>query len=1059
MKNRIAKIIFIIALLSLVFGLVACAGDSIKGTYYEYYDGVKNENNYITLGKDSWTDSDGESGRLEVKDGVVYCYYNFFGSEEVLLFGTVSDGIFKFTFGDKMPSGELIYSNRYSDKSNAEYKDSRNYFGNSNPSNPTEPNNPTDPQPPQKATYTVSFDSCGGTSVAAKTVEEGAKLAAPNQPTRTMFVFAGWYKDSGYNKVWDFATDTVEENITLYARWTAEEVRVTSVNGAEINGTDIFMIVSNSIDEVDLTDKVILNNNTATWKLYYDKLGQMEIPTKLAATQSGSFKDGSNLFYIVVTSADATQSKTYTLDVYKKYEVTVKVIGREQQVLSTYGVMTLETLREPLVSPNYITGYTITGYSSTGTSVGAKVSKNSAKIITLTARLSANTYTATLNADGGTISNSAKTVTYNSRASLGVPTRTGYSFDGWYLGSTQIAGSDGVCAAWTYAEDKTLRAKWTPNRYRVTVEAAPVETGNGGSVTATGVDGSGSSVLGEYGSTITLTATTNNGFTFIGWYKGETKVSSQRIYNAPVSAETTNYTAKWIKCPVTLEKNIAEAGTVSGVEGATLLGGKVTITATTNDGYTWLGWYDGEEKVSSGTSLTYEYTMTAENKTFTAKWTFYTVSTETNLSEAGSYTQYSSHKFTTGENITLTATTKNGYTWLGWFDGEEKVSTCSSLIYEYAMTAENKTFTAKWIVCPVTLEKNVSEAGSVSGVEGATAVGENVTIVANTFIGYIWQGWFEDNQLLSSAQNFIVEINETPIVYTAKWKKCTEHNSNEKCVCEKCGLAAHSPNENCVCTKCGETDHSLNIEAHGYCRHENFIYFGYYPQTIKDNEVVINSEIANNNGYYAGDDGNLYAKVTATPSSYVTTFSTGIQVKRGVDYYFKVEPLRWRILEDVNDNALIICDVTVSYSSFGNSNNYKNSEIRSWLNGKFYQTAFNALQQELIQITTVDNSVDSTGLSENDFICEDTIDKLFLPSYSEITNANYGFENDSDRIWGVIDYNVAIGADDRAWWLRSPDNSMFVRVVSTQYGLEMASNPRSNRHGIVPTLNLKLNSN
>ena len=59
---------------------------------------------------------------------------------------------------------------------------------------------------------------------------------------------------------------------------------------------------------------------------------------------------------------------------------------------------------------------------------------------------------------------------------------------------------------------------------------------------------------------------------------------------------------------------------ISTLNGKYVVGDEATITATTNSGYIWLGWYDGNTKVSEGTSLTYTFTMGTESKTYTAKW-------------------------------------------------------------------------------------------------------------------------------------------------------------------------------------------------------------------------------------------------------------------------------------------------------------------------------------------------------------------------------------------------------------------------------------------------------
>ena len=66
---------------------------------------------------------------------------------------------------------------------------------------------------------TVTFDSQGGSEVASLTVNKGEKLVKPTNPTKENCSFLGWYKDAAYTSAWEFATDVVNENITLYARW------------------------------------------------------------------------------------------------------------------------------------------------------------------------------------------------------------------------------------------------------------------------------------------------------------------------------------------------------------------------------------------------------------------------------------------------------------------------------------------------------------------------------------------------------------------------------------------------------------------------------------------------------------------------------------------------------------------------------------------------------------------------------------------------------------------------------------------------------------------------
>jgi len=66
-------------------------------------------------------------------------------------------------------------------------------------------------------TYTVTFN---GSYIGSQTVEQGGLVIEPTAPTRAGYTFGGWYKESGCINSWDFATDTVTSNVTLYAKWT-----------------------------------------------------------------------------------------------------------------------------------------------------------------------------------------------------------------------------------------------------------------------------------------------------------------------------------------------------------------------------------------------------------------------------------------------------------------------------------------------------------------------------------------------------------------------------------------------------------------------------------------------------------------------------------------------------------------------------------------------------------------------------------------------------------------------------------------------------------------------
>lgn len=68
-------------------------------------------------------------------------------------------------------------------------------------------------------TYTVTFNSNGGSSVASVTVKKGETVSEPVAPTRSGYLFDGWYISKEYSTKFNFKTTKINKNITLYAKW------------------------------------------------------------------------------------------------------------------------------------------------------------------------------------------------------------------------------------------------------------------------------------------------------------------------------------------------------------------------------------------------------------------------------------------------------------------------------------------------------------------------------------------------------------------------------------------------------------------------------------------------------------------------------------------------------------------------------------------------------------------------------------------------------------------------------------------------------------------------
>ena len=277
------------------------------------------------------------------------------------------------------------------------------------------------------------------------------------------------------------------------------------------------------------------------------------------------------------------------------------------------------------------------------------------------------------------------------------------------------------------------------------------------------------------------------------------------------------------------------------------------------------------------------------------------------------------------------------------------------------------------------------------------------------------------------------------------------------------------------CTVCGEDvmsdESALYVRCNKYETpyiYGDYILFGEYPQSIKSYNVEI-TETQDERGYFLGGDGNYYAAVTADPLGDGYKFTNNVDIVDGEIYYFKVDAIRWRILCEEEGRALILCDSIIDSMAYDNSdNNYKESEARAWLNTVLYETAFNKLQREIIGSASVDNSADSTGYSGNPNASENTVDKVFLLSYADVTNPEYGFEKsntafDEARLLKTNDYSRAKGAYSSNeseyynvgwWWLRSPSNEdgRYVRFVRFNGRVKNTADARMSHYGIVPAL-------
>ena len=80
-----------------------------------------------------------------------------------------------------------------------------------------------------KKSYTVTFETNGGSAVPSQTVEEGGYAVRPEEdPEKEGLVFGNWYADQSLENLYEFETTAVTSNITIYASWLDESNALTA---------------------------------------------------------------------------------------------------------------------------------------------------------------------------------------------------------------------------------------------------------------------------------------------------------------------------------------------------------------------------------------------------------------------------------------------------------------------------------------------------------------------------------------------------------------------------------------------------------------------------------------------------------------------------------------------------------------------------------------------------------------------------------------------------------------------------------------------------------------
>jgi uncharacterized repeat protein (TIGR02543 family) len=309
---------------------------------------------------------------------------------------------------------------------------------------------------------------------------------------------------------------------------------------------------------------------------------------------------------------------------------------------------------------------------------------------------------------------------------------TGYTFTNWTDGVTVVSISPSY--QFPMAGNKALVANFTPvvaGKFAVVLSSSPVA----GGITI----GSGSY---DAGSSVTVTATPNTGYTFVNWTDNGNIASTSSSYQFIINSNR-SLVANFRVIPATqvalnLSSSPTAGGTTTGA-GSYNVGTSVTATATASSNYTFVNWTDNG--VTASTSPTYTFPLAA-SRTLVANFLLNTHTLSLSANPAAGGTVTGAGTFSSGSSVTATAAANPGYTFTNWTDGGSSVSTNAS--YTFVLNA-NRTLVANFTANSFTLNVTATNGSVVKNPNQASYnSGSTVQLTATPNTGYVFSSWSGD---------------------------------------------------------------------------------------------------------------------------------------------------------------------------------------------------------------------------------------------------------------------------------------------------------------------------
>lgn len=601
--------------------------------------------------------------------------------------------------------------------------------------------------------YVVSFDANGGTgapdSATVNFTYGSTGLATSstyNKGTlaKTGYTFGGWSATAGGTAVANPYSPSA--SLTLYAIWTAGTYAITFDSNTATSGTLANLSITAG------TAKALSANTYAKTGFSFNGWNSAAngTGTPYAAGASVTFYGNTTIYAqwrplapgaptvtaatagnttVAITVAAATVSGTagsvdsFTVLTYDNAGTLVS--GKNCTVLASASPLTCTISG---LTNGTIYKFKTIAYNATGNTTSASFSSTATP----------GPYTVIYNINGGT-SGAISNGSYNLGTPLTLPTpsRSNYTFAGWY--DTTTAGNlIGVAgASYSPSANITIYARWTGIAYTINYYA---NSATSGSVPAPGsftAGGSATTIAGNSGSL------ERTGYTFAGWDTTTAGNGTSFAANASYSSNANlNLYAKWT--PVA--RTVTYTGTTtSGALPAQLINKYIGDTFTVSSasafsraGFAFTGWSDGTNSYSVGAI----YTVASTDVTLTAQWTGLSYSI-TYAANGGSGSLPTQINLSNGETFTVQANslTKTGYSFVAWNDGTANYAAGAT----YTMSTANVSLIAQWTATgyEITYDGNGSDGGSAPATGRYVTGGAPYSVALNTFTktGYNFTGW------------------------------------------------------------------------------------------------------------------------------------------------------------------------------------------------------------------------------------------------------------------------------------------------------------------------------